>query len=449
LNIQLLLQSLQQTINEQAAIILNLQERIRVLENKKNSSNSSIAPSQDENRPKKNQSLWEKTDKKVGGQPGHKGTTLTISGTVDSVVKHSPTICTNCGVSVEDIVGELLGNRKVLDIPPIVLHCTEHQLYKKQCSCGCTMQGSYPAYVTSALQYGPQVEALVSYLHARQYVPYQRMEEFLKDVMNLPISQGSICNILQRMAVKATPMYEAIKEKIVQATYIGADETGVNINGKKQWTWVWQNNQLTYIVCAVSRGIQTITDNFINGLPNAVLGHDRWAAHFSMDAKAHQVCTAHLLRDLNYLNQLYQNNCQWAIGIKQLLLDAITLKKTLTENDYNHTSTQKNVLFAKLHELLHYPIEKEHEKSITLQKSLLAKQTYILYFLLQHNVPPDNNGSERAIRNIKVKQKISGQFKTMDAANIFAILRSVIDTTIKSGYNVLYQLKLIAALEAE
>ena len=449
MDIQLLLQSLQQKIEQLEARIKILESENAFLRNKKNSNNSSIPPSQDENRPKKNQSLRENTDKKVGGQPGHEGTTLSFSGIVDAVIKHSPTVCTNCGTNLNAMPEVLLGQRKVIDIPPIALQCTEHQLYQKQCSCGCVLQGNYPANVTSSLQYGHNIEALVSYLHARQYVPYQRMGEFLKDVMNLPISQGSIYNMLQRMASKATPMYKAIKEKLSQATYIGTDETGININGQKHWSWVWQNHHLTYIVCAVSRGIQTIKEHFINGLPSAVLVHDRWAAHFNMDVKAHQICTAHLLRDLNYINQLYENKCQWATGFKQLLLDAITLKKTLTENDYCRPNPKKEILFKQLENLLLYQVEKEHEKSTTLQKSLLAKQECILYFLLQHNVPPDNNGSERAIRNIKVKQKISGQFKTMQAANAFAILRSVIDTTIKSGLNVFDQLKLIANLRAE
>ena len=180
LDFQLLLQSLQHTINEQAAIILHLRERIKVLENKKNSGNSSIPPSQDENRPKKNQSLREKSDKKAGGQPGHKGTTLTFTGVVDTVIKHQPSVCTHCGISLLNSSEQLVSTRKVLDIPPIVLSCTEHQLYQKQCSCGCIVQGNYPAHITSTLQYGQHIEALVSYLHARQYVPYQRYGRVFK-----------------------------------------------------------------------------------------------------------------------------------------------------------------------------------------------------------------------------------------------------------------------------
>ena len=157
------------------------------------------------------------------------------------------------------------------------------------------------------MQYGPNVESLVGYLHARQYLPYGRTKEFLNDVMGLPISTGGI-NILQRIAQKALPMYQEIKQNIAQATCVGTDETGVNINGKNHWAWTWQNDTLTYIVGAASRGFKTIAAAFENGLPNATLIHDRWPCHFQMNAKAHQICTAHLLRELNYISELYNNN---------------------------------------------------------------------------------------------------------------------------------------------
>ena len=299
------------------------------------------------------------------------------------------------------------------------------------------------------MQYGPNVESLVGYLHARQYLPYERTKEFLNDVMGLSISTGGINNILQRIAQKALPIYDIIKEKIQQATCIGADETGVNINGKNHWAWTWQNDKLTYIVCAASRGFKTIREAFENGLPNVVLIHDRWACHFQMSAKAHQICAAHLLRDLNYLNQLYKDKCIWAKEFKVLLQDAIHLKKQLTTADYYYPNKNRDALFKRLQHWLLYPIEELHKNCKTLQKKLLAKQECILYFLLQSNVTSDNNGSERAIRNIKVKQKISGQFKTLQSANIFAVLRSVIDTSIKNGNNVLSALHLIATFGTE
>jgi transposase len=162
-----------------------------------------------------------------------------------------------------------------------------------------------------------------------------------------------------------------------------------------------------------------------------------------------QVCIAHLLRDLNYINELYKDKCIWAKEFKALLQKAIKLKKELTTADYYYQNTKRNALFEELQLWLKYPIEELHKKSKKLQKKLLAKQDSILYFLLQSNVSPDNNGSERAIRNIKVKQKISGQFKSLQAANVFAVLRSIIDTSIKNGNNVLNTLHLIATCGTE
>lgn len=449
MDIQLLLQTLLQKIEQLEARVKFLEAENALLKNKKNSNNSHIPPSQDQNRPRKNQSLREPGNKKAGGQPGHEGTTLQCRRQVDEVIKHSPDSCESCGINLNNHLEQLISKRQLIDIPAIVLKCIEHRVYRKQCSCGHTTQGNFPQHVASPVQYGPNVESLVGYLHARQYLPYGRTKEFLNDVMGLSISTGGINNILQRFTQKALPIYHTIKEKIQQATCVGADETGVNINGKNHWAWTWQNDKLTYIVCAASRGFATVKEAFENGLPHAVLIHDRWACHFLMDAKAHQICAAHLLRDLNYLNQLYKDKCVWAKEFKVLLQDAIDLKKQLITADYYYPNQYRNALFKRLDHWLLYPIDELHKESKKLQKKLLAKRDCILYFLVQSNVAPDNNGSERAIRNIKVKQKISGQFKTLQSANIFAILRSVIDTAIKNGKNVLNALQLIATFGTE
>lgn len=431
------------------AQVKNLETEISLLKNKKNSNNSHIPPSKDENRVKKNQSLREKTDRKVGGQPGHEGTTLECSAEVDEFIKHSPVFCNCCGNDLSTVAEIFIGSRQIIDVPPIMLKRIEHQVFKKECPCGHMMESTFPSYVANPVQYGPNVESLVGYLHTRQYLPYGRMQEFLKDVMGLSVSTGGINNILQRLAKKAMPFYDKIKERIEQATCIGTDETGQNINGKKYWMWTWQNNKLTYILSSDSRGFKTIEEAFEKGLPNAALVHDRWACHFQMDAKAHQICIAHLLRDLNYINELYYKKCSWAGNLKTLLQQAIQLKKELGANDYYCPNAERQMLFDKLEHSLHYPIHEDYSKSKSLQKKLLAKQDCILYFLLQPNVPPDNNGSERAIRNVKVKQKISGHFKSTDGAKIFAVLRSVIDTTLKAGQNVLNSLFLIATFETE
>lgn len=370
-----------QLIDAQKDQIKNLEAENALLRQIKNSSNSHIPPSKDENRVKKNQSLREKTDKNVGGQSGHEGTTLECSARVDEVIKHSPGYCNCCGNDLSAAAATFIASRQIIDIPPILLKCIEHQIFKKQCSCGHTMESSFPTYVANPVQYGPNVEALAGYLHTRQYLPYGRMQEFLKDVMGLPVSTGGIYNILQRLAKKAMPFYDKIKERIEQATCIGTDETGQSINGKKYWMWTWQNNKLTYILSSDSRGFKTIEEAFENGLPNAALVHDRWACHFKMDAKAHQICIAHLLRDLNYINDLYGKKCDWVSNFKTLLTQALQLKKEFTADDYYCPNVKRQMLFDKLKQLLHYPMPEDYPKSKSLQKNYWQSRivSYIFY----------------------------------------------------------------------
>ena len=194
----------------------------------------------------------------------------------------------------------------------------------------------------SKIQYGPNIEATIAYLSTRQYLPYQRMKEFFSDVMNLPISQGGIASILQRFTQKSTPFYLMIKECIERSTYAGTDETGIVVNGLKYWGWCWQNRSFTYITITDNRGFKTIEDEFKNGLPNTFLGHDRYAAHFKCQAKGHQICIAHLLRDLNYIEELYKS--EWAKSIKTILTEALDLKNKLLPHLYkNQNIIRQNI----------------------------------------------------------------------------------------------------------
>lgn len=425
--------------------ITSLEEELAIYKNKKNSNNSHTPPSKDENRPMKNQSLREKTDKNVGGQQGHEGKTLECSSIIDQVVEHIPNYCTCCGQDLADVQETLIDTRQVIDIPVIKPVWVEHRIFGKVCSCGHKIASDFPTQLTAKVQYGANVESLVGYLHARQYVPYHRMKEFFTDVMGLPVSVGGINNILKRLTQKALQHYEQIRERLNKSTFIGTDETGVKVNGQKNWMWTWQNDDLTFIVHSDNRGFKTIEDNFRYGLPKAALQHDRLACHFNCKARHHQICLAHLLRDLKYLCELYPQ-CAWVTEMMILIVEALQLKKELTTCQYFGESKERNRLMIKLDEVLQLTLDQNHGKAKTLQKSLRKHQQYILYFLFDPKVPPDNNGAERAIRNVKVKQKISGQFKSDQGADGFAILRSIIDTTIKSGQNVLNALSLIAKL---
>ncbi len=411
-----------------------LEEEIRQLRQQKNSNNSSIPPSKDENRPTKNHSLRYKSGKSTGGQKGHKGKTLKMVNHPDQIIRHVPDQCEHCGKDLSGIQEVLQDRRQVVDIPPISPTYTEHQVHSKQCICGHINRGIFPVGVENHIQYGSNVESMVAYLNVGQYLPYGRMQSMFHDVFNIPLSQGSIYNMLERFSHRIAPMYEQIKKEIEQSNIVGGDETGVKVNGSKWWFWTWQNPRNTFIAASDNRAYQTIEQHFPTGFKKAHLVSDCYSAHLKTPSVAHQLCTSHLLRDLNYLIELTQS--AKAVRMKLLLTDALHLKRKIPDSEYHRSWEERSFIHKELDGLLASDMQLEHKKVRTFFKRLVKNRKHILEFLYYSYVPPDNNGSERAIRNAKVKQKVSTQFKSRSGIVNYAMIRSVFDTCAKRGIGI-------------
>ena len=410
---------------------------------KKDSHNSHNPPSQDKYR-SKNRSLRKQTGRKPGGQKGHKGTTLLKIEKPDIIKELKSDYCTKCGLELEQEAQELLSTRQVIEIPPIKPIHIEYQQYGCTCTrCGNLQKAKYPKGITSAVQYGASIIALVSYFNVFQYIPYYRTKLLFKDIFNISMSEGSIQNLLNKAAIKAIPVYSKILKEIQRSTYIGSDETSAQVNGDKWWMWVWQNVKNTYIAASQSRGFETIKQIIGDSLSHITLGSDRWAAQLKMVTKYKQICLAHLLRDLIFLKEV--EALEWAEHFEKLLSHALSLRRKAEKKNrpYRHNARDVYTLEQRLNRLLIRNIDKQkHPKTYTFQKSMIKNRNNLFMFLYDLEVPPDNNASERAIRNIKVKQKVSGQFKS--GQNTFAVIRSVIDTLQKRNLNVLQNLHLIA-----
>lgn len=408
-------------------------EEIGVLKNKKNSGNSSLPPSQDLFA-LKNQSLRGKTDKKSGGQPGHKGETLRMSANPDKIVQYFPdTKCPQCGVIHRKESMTMAGQRQVIDIPMIKSYVTEHQIYQLPCACGCVRSAKFPMDVSAPVQYGPNLIGFTAYLSSRQFVPYSRLSELVASITNISMSEGTIFNMLQKASDAVIPIYDGIKEEVANATCVGGDESGVKVNNQKHWAWTWQTTLATYIVITGSRGFATVTKTFPNGFPNATYVSDSLSAQLKTVAKFHQLCLAHLLRELTYFQQIYQHS--WPTQMIALLQKAIALKNTMTLRQYTEPCRERDELLLEFGELINQKLPDKVSKIFPFRKRLVKRRHQIFTFLFCPEVPYDNNGSERAIRNIKVKQKVSGGFRSERGAEIFAVLRSVFDTIIKKGGN--------------
>jgi len=421
-----------------------LKEKLAKYENPKNSNNSSIPPSKDENRPLRSKSLRKKTGRKPGGQKGHEGTTLEMVSNPDECIDHSPQYCECCGKDIGAIPGEFVERRQEIDIPPVTPVITEHRVYKKRCSCGYVSTSSFPGGVQASVSYGPMIESLAGYFHSRQYIPFLRMQELFRDIFSVPISEGGIHCLLDRLSAKALPLYHRIRDMVVNSPVVGTDETGGRLNGKKIWIWTWQNERLTWLRGTDNRGYKTIGESFSKGFTNTVLVHDCWRSHFQTGVQTHQLCTAHLLRELNYLEERYDH--RWPVRFRKLILDGIDQKKKMGSVDYYKPLQEITDLEKRLKKLLASQIDKKHKELISFQKRMLKYKDFIFTFLYHPKVPPDNNGSERAIRNVKVKQKVSGQFKSWKGVDNFLILRSITDTVLKNKQPVLNALNLIAKL---
>ena len=355
-----------------------LRKRLSKYENPKNSRNSSMPPSSDVNRPKKNQSLRRSSGKKPGGQPGHKGNTLKMAATPDLVVELSSEYCKNCGASLETMPIVKKQSRQTIDIAPIKVICTEYRSLIKECPCGCRSETDFPSGVNASVSYGENIESLVGYFHARQYLPFARMKEVFNDVFHIDISESGVHCLLNRFAEKTSPLYQMIKQRIQNSKVVGSDETGVKVNGNKHWFWAWQTPKLTYIAHSDNRASATIEGHFPQGFSQSTLVHDGWRPQLNTKAKNHQSCLPHLLRHLNYLNGKYKN-VAWGIDFQNLLYKALQIKNKYGEKDKVFTVKRVEVV-QQLEHLLSKPPNKKHKELHTFYKRMCRERQHLFTF---------------------------------------------------------------------
>lgn len=412
----------------------DLRERLSKYEDPqppKNSGNSSVPPSKErmgDEIKRRTSSLRVKSGKKPGGQPGHEGNTRMISPQPDETQDMQPNYCRECGRELSDIDGveeyreECVGVR----ITPVV---KRFRFLNKTCTCGCCNRVEYtrrknPVYLSS------EIRALVVYLNIVMCMPYNRIKSFLHDVMRTDISEGSIRNFIEDAGDKADAICGRIASELVKSPVAGADESGFYVNGKLNWAWILQNPKLTLTWIAKGRGAKELDDRFgKDALENTVLTTDRHSAYFSMKVKGHQICIAHLLRNLNYLNELDKNQ-NWSSRLQELLRKAVHWRNTNPE-----TAADTSTWMESLDKLLNENLDKFKKPFRQLRNSLRKLKDHVFHFLKDPRVPSHNNASEGGIRILKVKQKRSGGFRSQTGAEDFMAIHSVADTAKKNDFS--------------
>lgn len=221
--------------------------------------------------------------------------------------------------------------RQTVDIPQSILaYVVNYMQMEVKCTCGHHCKVQFPESVNAPVSFGPNITALVSYLSTYQTVPFKRLTEILEVIFGLHFSQGSVANILNRMRKLSKKPYELIRQKVIADNVTGADKTGINVNGKNSWLWSFQNSVATYLAFNKSRSHEVVTKNFAQKeLSGMVWVTDRLPAYFMADIgmEDHQVCIAHLLRNLTYTMQAFPND-PWSLDMLDLLKDSVHQKNT-------------------------------------------------------------------------------------------------------------------------
>ena len=397
----------------------------------RNSGNSSTPPSKEQMKDeivRRTKSLRKPSGNKPGGQPGHKGNTLELNDEADSIVEETPDKCDKCGESLAECDTELDYITQIISLPELKPLITEVRHYVKVCRvCGRRVKSHSERRRSNAVVYDASVKGLVVYLSTVQFLPYNRIASFFKDVFGLGISQGSMVNWINEAKRAAGPAIEKIKEYIMQSSVVGFDESGCYCNKRLDWAWIAQTVYFTLVFNAKSRKGQELEDRFGDSLERMTAVTDRHSAYFALHFLNHQVCLAHLLRECQYLNELDKEQ-QWSGSVEGLLQEAIHER-----NQKPTESIETKTWLDRLDKLIDENLSKLNEKFATFRKGLLKCRDYIFNFLREPAIPPDNNASERGIRKLKIKLKNSGCFRSDLGADAFMDLHSIVETTKKHG----------------
>ena len=439
---------------------LDLTERIQKLEDQlvKNSSNSGKPPSSDGYEKPAPKSRRKRSGKKSGGQKGHAGQTLTMVEKADAIVIHKVSSCASCKQSLKQVEAVAVEKRQVLDLPEVRLQATEHQAEIKICpDCQKQTKAAFPSDVSHAVQYGNRIKAQMSYFHEYQLLPLRRVNEMIRDLYNQDIAEGTILSACQELSERVAPVQQAVKEYLTyQSEVAGFDESGARVEGKLHWFHVACTERLTYYAVHAKRG--KIAMNEIGILPyfkgRAI--HDDLPSYFQY-ASRHGLCNVHHLRSLEFLLERYPQEQGWVKKLKELLLEikaavekALSKAKTrLSPKTLANFSARYDTLLKQGFRLNPSQVEQGQKPKRGRPKQSFAKNLLdrlrdhkeaVLAFMYDFKVPFENNQAERDIRMLKVKQKISGCFRSRRGAEIFCVIRGYISTARKNGQRVLQAL---------
>ena len=439
-----IISTLTQTIDDLNRTIAELQEQLN-----KNSRNSSMPPSSDGYKKPAPKSLRKPSGKKVGGQKGHKGQTLKITAEPDTVLPHMPSACSGCPRYEQCYkTARTVETRRVADAS-VEIRVTAHEAMEVCCPlCGKELRGTFPEEIKAPIQYGKTLQALVVAFNTVGAVSVSRIHDLFGNVFGIPLSTGTIHNMIHQCAEKLSDTMDAIRGHIKGLDVAHFDETGCRVNGRLHWVHVASNQDSTYLYLSGKRGQHGMKEGKV--LPNfhGIAIHDCWSAYWKYDMK-HGVCCAHLLRELNGAEENHPTQ-KWSKAFRNLLLKMKAAKDEAILAGLDQLEADVIEKFDRAYDRIIKKAYRENPvqanpsgrrgrpkrgKILSLIDRLRDYKESVCLFVKNFAVPFDNNQAERDLRMIKVKAKVSGCFRTEEGATDFLKIMSYTGTAKKQGVN--------------
>jgi transposase len=437
----------QEELAAREAAIERRDEKIRELEEElsqfrrpvKTPENSSVPPSRGQ---KANRA--ERRGRKAGPKRGHVGVSR-VRSEPDVVVECRPSACDGCGEPLPQTGGRRVGRSQVTELPSFAPVIIEGWQYAMTCArCGTQTVGAYPAGLEPHRTFGPGIEAVLSYLHERHHVGYERLVELCRDVFGLAISQGGIENALRRLVERARPTYAAIRETVRGSPVINSDETSARVMGRTRWQWTFQTPEASYHLIAPSRGGEVI-DAFLNGVEPEVWGSDLYAPQMLTSATEHQICHSHQARDLTFASEADTGDERvWALDLRHVFGRAIRLHHERDQVTPETFARRRLLIENATDRLLFDRYVAPKTEAARLQQRYRTHRDSLYVFLHRDDVEPTNNSSERDLRPSVIHRKVIGGFRSAWGAEASAIRTSILATARKQGQNLLAAFRAIA-----
>ena len=442
--------------------IVQLIERVNALERqlKQNSQNSSKPPSSDGYQKPAPKSLRKKSGRRSGGQDGHAGATLERDTAPKYTITHWPECCAGCGGPLGQGHATGYESRQVFDIPPVEIEVTDHQAMQVSCGkCGQVTQGAFPEPVKNPVQYGSGVMALGVYAMTYQLMPIERTCELMVDLFGRTPSDGTQVNWMAAAAKRIAPIQGLIKLAIHGAAVVHFDETGLRVATKLHWLHSASTETLTYYAVDTNRAGAAF--DRVGILPDfkGVGVHDALPSYLKRDIQ-HALCNAHLLRELTALEESTRQ--RWPTQLKALLVDMKTQVAEAVNIGADRLRREVQARLESAYDRLvkralqtnskpaYRPNQRGRSQPLGRPRASPARnlglrlrnhKESVLRFLRDFRVPFDNNLAERDLRMMKVKQKVSGCFRSLTGAQVFATIRGYISTVRKQGFGARYALR--------